>query len=120
HQFLVFSDATLHHLDERIAFGVALAEKVGLPERHVELAAADAYAVLPAVVLFFHQQIEPLEPPEQGAVAVAVPGEVFFQTDEGQPALVMDGIAHAASIQDIYHHSAGRGHFSDDPGAGME
>ena len=96
----------LHHLDEGVALGVPLAEQVGRPQRHIQLAAADPDTVLAPVVLLLHQEIQALEAPEAGAVLVQEVGQWLLQPDHRQAAFVMEGIAHGRGrkITGLSHH----------------
>ncbi len=69
---------------------------IGLPDRHIQLYAADTGAVLSTVVLLFHQQEELVHPPKAGAVAVVIIGEWLAQANCGNAAFVVEGIAQLA------------------------
>lgn len=64
-----------------------------MPRFMIYFNVGDTCAILPPVVLFFHQDIH-LVDGIHGAILIDVVGKGFAQSNEGNAALVKDGIAH--------------------------
>ena len=76
------------------ALGAALAEHVGESGRHVELAAADAEAVLAAVAHLLHQRLEGIEAVKGVAIFGVIVAERLFKPHDGNAALMPNRVAH--------------------------
>ena len=61
-----------------------------LARRHVEFDGGHAGAILPSVVLLFHQQIQPSQPPRRIVIVLAVIRQILLQTHQRQTAFVTD------------------------------
>ena len=92
--FVKLLDLPVEDGGEGVLAGVPGAEQVGLAEGHVQFHAADARAILAAVVLLFHQDEQLVERPEGGAVFILKIRERLKQTNGGYAALVFKKIAH--------------------------
>ena len=95
--FAVHLEERLHflaeNLRERVRLNAAAAVDVGFSEWHIELHAADAGAVLAAVVLLFHEQEQLVHAPQAGAVAVVVIRQWFPQAHRRDAAFVIQVVA---------------------------
>ena len=81
---------------DRIAFGGAFAFKKRIARRHVEFRARNSRAVLAAIVLFLHQEIEAAKSPQRIAVLLRVPIEWLSQANKRKAAFVSERIRHRA------------------------
>jgi len=75
-------------LGEPLGADLAVAEEEGLAVLRPDLDAADAGAVLAAVVLLLHQEEELVEAVQRRAVLLLVPFQVLGQPDKGNAAFV--------------------------------
>jgi hypothetical protein len=64
---------------------------------HVELDDRQARAILAAVVLFLHEEIQPAQTPGGVAMPIAVVGQAMAKSDHGQPTVVIKGVAHCGT-----------------------
>ncbi len=62
--------------------------------RNVQLHGSNTRAVLAAVVLLLHEEIQLIEAPEGGAVFLVIVGKGLAQPDVGEAAFVADGVTH--------------------------
>ena len=87
-----------HYFGEDVGDGLMIvtadAVQEGMTGFDVEFDCGDPRAVLSPVVLFFHQQIQLVQAPKNGAVLLQVIGERLTQTDECQAAFMFYFIAH--------------------------
>ena len=75
-------------LGQALGADLTVTEEEGLAVLGADLDAADAGAVLAAVVLLLHQQEQLVEAVQRGAVLLLVPFQVLGQTDKGNAAFV--------------------------------
>ena len=75
-------------LGQALGADLAVAEQEGLAVLGADLDAADARAVLAAVVLLLHQEEELVKAVERGAVLLLIPLQVLGQPDKGNAAFV--------------------------------
>jgi len=75
-------------LGQALGADLAVAEEEGLAVLGPDLDAADARAVLAAVVLLLHQEEELVEAVQRGAVFLLIPLQVLGQPDKGNAAFV--------------------------------
>jgi hypothetical protein len=92
--FVICGEQRLEDFVERVCFHAALAKHVRLASGHIEFHARHARAILPAVVLLFHQEKKLCEAPERRTVFFLVVSQRFFQADQGDAAFVGDFIGH--------------------------
>ena len=90
----VLSQALKDGTDTLNGVRAALTKHVGQAGRHVELAAADAEAVLPAVTDLLHQRLQGVEAVEGVAIFRVIVAERFFKPHDSNAALMPDRVAH--------------------------
>ena len=96
-QFLKGLTDTLH------ALRAALAEHVGQPRGHIQLAAADAKAVLAAVALLLHQRLQRIEAIQRVAILRMIIAERLFKPHDSYAALMPDWVAHSGRGEGSAH-----------------
>ena len=96
---VVVGELPRKHFRERGGTQRAIPRHEALSRGNAELHAADSGAVLPAVVLLFHQQKKLIEAVERRAVFVLVKFERLQKPDDGNSAFVLDRIAHRSDIK---------------------
>ena len=92
---LIDIDQTVENQAERVGLNTALAKDVGFTGWDIQFQSAYSRAILSAVVLFFHEEKQLIETPQRGFVFLLIIRERLFQANEGNTALMSDGIAHS-------------------------